>query len=90
MGLAKIAALDYSIAETKNQNTASTGPLRMDAARRRMTKPAKASVRIAKAAAEVTALLRSNHALWQGDVEELLRLLPMEPLFDLVHCNLDI
>ena len=54
------------------------------ATRSRMTKPAKATVRIAREDAEVPNLLRSSHAIWQGDTEKLLRLLPAEPMFDLV------
>jgi adenine-specific DNA-methyltransferase len=49
-----------------------------------MTKLAKATVRIVTGEANVPALLRSHHALWQGDTEALLRLLPAEPIFDLV------
>jgi adenine-specific DNA-methyltransferase len=53
-------------------------------AQQRMTKPAKATVRIATEETDVSALLRSHHALWRGDTEKLLGLLPVEPLFDLV------
>lgn len=49
-----------------------------------MTKSAKSAVRIAGEETDVPALLQNHHALWHGDTEKLLQLLPERPLFDLV------